>query len=154
VRPRRGPRRPGYPAIALAILVSAVNAGSLNAASASISASVEVAAHEVMLALSSAEVRVGDIVRADATLTNLGSSRLTGISVELRVDPTGIKVRGDELLVVSRLQPRRTAMVSWKLCALQVGNYLVLVRATAGGVSVDSPARLLTVSGQRPRGCR
>jgi uncharacterized repeat protein (TIGR01451 family) len=127
-------------------------AGSADAESASIDASVQVAAFSVQLTLSASTARVGDTVRAEATVTNLGKTRITGLVVELRVDSAGIRLKSSSS-TIGKLQPGRAATVSWSLCAGQQGNYLILARATSGGVSVDSTARLLSVSGTRRSGC-
>jgi len=145
-------RRLGAPL--LAVLLALVTAGSLEAeSSASIEATVQVAAIDVQLALSASSARVGDKLRADATVTNLGSSRLATIEVELRVDTAGLGIKGNGKTTVSKLAAGRSATVSWSICALQPGNYVVQARAVVAGVAVDSQARLLAVTGVRRKGC-
>jgi hypothetical protein len=143
----------GVRATVLAALLALLTAGSLQAeSSASISASVQVAAIDVELALSAASARVGDKVRADAKVSNVGSTRVADVVVEVRVDTAGLGVKGGKT-TISRLAAGRSTTVSWTLCALQPGNYVVQARAVVAGVAVDSEARLLTVAGIRRKGC-
>ena len=107
----------------------------------------------VELDLSAAEARVADKVRATTNVTNGGAARLSGITVELRVDAAGLRIQGASTTIITRLQPGRTSDSTWTICALQPGNYLVLATATLAGVSIDSLARLLSISGERRRGC-
>lgn len=154
LRRRRHASRAGRAwAVLLCIVVGATIAGAANAESSSIQASVQVLAIEVDLALSATQVAVGDRLRAEATVTNRGTERLSNLTLELRVDSAGISVRGSTSVTIARLQAGRTSSAAWTLCALQPGNYLLLARATVAGVSVDSGARLLTVSGQRRKAC-
>ena len=146
-------RRHRCGAAGLALLLGAVTAGALNAASASVTATVNISAVDVRLTLSTFEAKVGDSIRAQATVTNLGTTRLANIQVELRVDSAGVGIRSAPVVVVSRLQAGRSSTVTWKLCALQPGNSVILARATVDGAAVDSPARLLSVAGIRNRGC-
>jgi hypothetical protein len=139
--------------LVVALLAFAI-AGSANAESSSITASVRVAPIDVALVLSGSSARVGDKIRAQATVTNLGTSQLTGISVELRVDSTGLAIRGSAVTTISRLKSGASVSSTWTLCAVQPGNYLVMAHATAAdGVAVDSAARLLSISGTRHGGC-
>lgn len=146
-----GQRRGG--AFVLALLLVAVMTGSSNAESTSINASVRIASVEVTLSLSTLAARVGDTVRAQVAVTNLGSTLLSTVTVELRGDSPGLSVRGAVTATVSRLKAGHTTTLTWKLCALQEGNYVVLARATADGASVDSTARVVSIAGRRIRGC-
>ena len=145
--------RSGLAPAVLAAALAAVTAGSINAESASINATVQVLAINVELTLSSGDARVGDRLRATATVINAGATRLSGIAVELRIDAAGLRVQGSTASTIARLQPGRSASAVWTVCAVQPGNYVLLARGTVNGVSIDSPARLLTVAGERRRGC-
>ena len=149
----KSPARPGIVQALAAVILAAATAGAVNAESSSIAASVRVQPLEITLDLSSATARVGDTVRAGATVTNVGPTRVSNVTIELRLDATGLGVRGGLTTLIARLQPGRSTTVSWNLCARQAGSYLILARATIDGVAVESEARLLTVSGQRKRGC-
>jgi hypothetical protein len=150
VTPR--PRLRLVPAV-LAVALACAMAGSINAESASISASVNVLPLEITLDLGAQEARVGDAVRVHATITNAGPFRVSNVTVELRVDTSGLGVKGGLSTTISRLQPGHGTSVSWTVCPSRTGNYLVLARATLGGASIESETRLLIVSGQRKRGC-
>lgn len=151
---RRGGPRVVMPAL-LAVLLAATTASSATAESASISASVQVASVVVAveLSLSAGTVRVGDTVKATATVVNVGTARASRVLVSLRVDSAGLRVKGTDPVTISGLQPGNDKSASWSVCALQPGNYLLLARVTVDGASVDSPAVLLSVTGQRRKAC-
>jgi uncharacterized membrane protein len=137
----------------VAVVLAVATAGSLNAESASINASVRVVPLEITLELSTVDARVGDAVKARATIRNAGPIRISNVTAELRVDTSAISVRGSLVAAIARLQPGHAAAVSWTLCPTLAGNYLVLARATVDGASAESEARVLTVGEQRRRGC-
>jgi hypothetical protein len=143
--------RPRLPVIFLAMVVAMASAGSTNAES--IDASVRVMPLEITLELSMLEARVGDSVRALATITNAGPTRVSNVTVELRLDASALSAKGTLTTVISRIQPGHATSVTWNLCPTRATNSLILARATVGGASVESQARLLTVTGQRKRGC-
>jgi hypothetical protein len=64
-----------------------------------------------------------------------------------------VSLKGPATAAVPKLQPGQSATVTWNLCALRPGQYVLLARATAGGVATDSAARVLTIAGQRRKGC-
>jgi hypothetical protein len=148
-RPDRG--LPGA-ALILAAVVSLTTAGSVSAESAAINANVQVQAIQVDLGLSASEVQAGDKLRARATVANVGPGAVR-VSVELRFDQRGVSLKGPATAAVPKLQPGQSATVTWNLCALRPGQYVLLARATAGGVATDSAARVLTIAGQRRKGC-
>jgi hypothetical protein len=154
-RPSRSGRRLRTAAIAVALALA--TAGSSNAESTSMSASVagsvQVLGLEIDLVLSTSTARVGDKVRALATVANVGPARISNITVELRVDAAGLRVKGATTTTIARLLAGRTLTSTWTLCPLEPGNYLVLARATVDGASVESAARLLTVSPGQRKGC-
>jgi len=145
--------RPGLGPAALAVALALATASAINAESGSISASVQVMPLEIVLDLSDSDALVGESVRARATVTNAGSTRVSDVTVELRVDSSRVIVRGGLTTTISKLKPGQGASMSWWLCGTEAGNYFVLARATLDGASVESEARLLTISGQRRRGC-
>ena len=149
-------RRSSNPALGsalLAVLLAVTTAGSVSAESATINASVRVLPLEITLELSMLEARVGDAVKARATITNVGTARVANVIAELRVDTSVVAVRGGLTATIARLQPGKSAAVSWTLCPTAAGNVLVLALASVDGASVESDTRLLVVSGQRRRGC-
>jgi hypothetical protein len=146
------PRRAFVPTL-LAVLVAIGTAGSAVAESTSINAAVQVMPLEIRLDLSTAQARIGETVRAKATVTNVGPSKVSAITVELRLDATAVVVRGTLVGTISKLQPGKSASLSWSLCPTRAGNDLILARASLGGASIESEARLLTVAGQQKRGC-
>lgn len=153
MRRSQSTHRGGLAPAVLALVLAVATAGSTNAESASIEATVRVMPLAISLDLSTSQARVGDSVRARAIVTNLGSARVSNVVVELRVDASAVSVRGGLASTVPRIQAGHAASISWNLCAIRTGNVLILARATLDGVSIESPARLLTISGQRNRGC-
>ena len=154
-RGARHPRRARLGSL-LAALLAAATAGSVNAeSSASVSASVTVASAVVSVSLnvSSGSIRVGDSVKAIATLSNSGTARAGKVVVSLRVDSAGLRVKGTNPASISGLQPGHPKSASWSVCGLQAGNYVLLASVTVDGASVDSPAVLLSVTGQRKKAC-
>ena len=147
----RSTRRRLFPV--LGVILAAATAGSVNAESASIAAAVTVVPLEITLDLSTLDAKVGETVRVRATISNAGPARLANVLVELRVDTSGLGVRGGLLATIARLQPGTAAVVTWNVCPSRTGNYLVLARASIGDASIESETRLLTVAGQRRRGC-
>ncbi len=146
--------RPRLGAAVLAVLLATATAGSISAESASINAAVRVMPLAISLELSTSEAKVGDAVRARATITNLGPTRVSKVSIEVRVNASGVRVKEPLVASIGQLQPGKSGSVSWSLCAVGPGGYLVLARATLGGASVESEARLLTIAGQSKRACR
>lgn len=135
--------------------MATLTAGAANAESAAVSASVQVASVvlSVSLSTSSPTIRVGDSANVVATVANIGTGRASRIDVSLHVDAVGLRVRGSDVITIAQLQPGRTKTATWSVCALQVGNYVLLARATVDGVAFDGPAVVLSVSGQRRKAC-
>jgi hypothetical protein len=150
---RRGSRFavPAPLSMLMALLLATATAGSVNAESASITASVQVASVvvSVSLTVSSGSIRVGDSARAVATVSNSGTARAAKVLVSLRVDTAGLRIKGTDPVTISGLQPGHPKSATWSVCGLQAGNYVLLARVTVDGASVDSPAVLLSVTGQR-----
>jgi hypothetical protein len=155
IRRRRRLAVPAPLAMVMALLLATATAGSVNAESASITASVQVASVvvSVSLTVSSGSIRVGDSVKAVATVLNSGTARASSVLVSLRVDAAGLRVKGTNPVTINGLQPGHPKAASWSVCGLQPGNYVLLARVTVDGASVDSPAVLLSVSGQRKKAC-
>lgn len=149
-------RRPSRPRVAptvLAVVLATATAGAINAESASIDASVRVMPVVILLDLSAMTARIGDPVRARATVTNIGAVRLSTVAVELRVDASAVSVKGSLVATISKLMPGHAASLTWSLCPTRAGNNLVLARATVSGASIESQARVLAVTGQAKRAC-
>jgi hypothetical protein len=140
---------------AVAVLLAVAIGGLARADSTAITATVRVAdvVVSVRLAVSSSSVRVGDTVKATATVVNGGASRLSGVAVSLRVDTTGLRVRGSSTTTFNTIGSGGSRSAQWTVCARQPGTFVLLARVSVAGVSVDSPAALLQVTGQRHGGC-
>jgi hypothetical protein len=106
---------------------------------------VKAAPISVDLALSRSSTAVGKPITAKATVHNAGQRKLAVVTVSLRVDITGLLVKGGTLSI-SGLKGGRSGAVQWSVCGRSAGTYLLLARATVDGVDVDSPAQLLVVT--------
>lgn len=139
----------------MSLVLAISTAGSVSAESASIEASVRVVPIEIALELSTLQGRVGEVVRAKATVRNAGPTRASNVTVELRLDATALSVKSSLTASIARLQPGHVASISWNICPTRTGNNLVLARASVDGAAVESPTRLLTVTAaaQRKRAC-
>jgi hypothetical protein len=127
------------------VAIAGVASPTRSSDSGQVSASVVVNPLALLLDLSRTSVTTGQKLQATATVTNVSRIRLSNVAVELRVDTSGIVVKGTTK-VVSQLGAGKSTGVSWQICATAPGAYLVLARASAGGVSIDSAARLLAVT--------
>jgi hypothetical protein len=131
-------------ALAFAALALLLAAGARAASSGSVTGTVIVNPLEVSLALTHAQVPVGQYSAATATVRNLGAAPLTGVTATLRLDP-GLTVAGSPTRSLAPLAGGASANVAWTLCAAVPGNYFVLATARIGSVSADSAAQLLQV---------
>ena len=86
----------------------------------------------VSLSVSPSTARVGDSVKVAATVANTGTARAAKVTVSLRAD-AGVRVKGSNPAALAQLQPGRPKAVSWNVCALEPGNYLLLARVTLDG---------------------
>jgi uncharacterized repeat protein (TIGR01451 family) len=118
---------------------------------ATVTARLDVSPLVIRLELDAATARVGESVRARVRVTNAGPATVRDVDVSLRLDATAFVVRGARQ-TLSQLQSGRTATVGVTLCGRLPGTYLVLAQATLDGVTIESPASLLTIlpgSGKR-----
>jgi hypothetical protein len=138
--------------LALAAAFAVGLPGAVAATSASVDARVRVSPLLVTLTLSTDSAQTGQALRAEATLTNVGATTLRSIRVELRADRAGLVIQ-DPISSVSQLRAGRSVTLAWSVCGRQVGSYVLLVRATAAGVSIDSQARVLAIVPGGRRSC-
>ena len=138
--------------VAAVLLALGVVAGAHAAGSGSITGSVFVNPLTVSLAVSPGSSAVGGSVSATATVRNSGPAPLSA-TVTLTAD-VNLAVAGGATRTIGTLPANGTAQVSWSLCALAPGGYVVLANATSGPYRTDSPAQVLNVSagsGQCPK---
>jgi hypothetical protein len=126
--------------VALGLLAGVARGGE----SESLSASVVASPLALSLTLSASQASVGDEVTATASATNLGSAPLSGVELELRVDPLGVVVGGGPKRTVS-IAGSSSSTASWPVCGLAPGSYVVLVSGKLGPVTVESAAQVLDV---------
>jgi hypothetical protein len=106
----------------------------------------------VTLQLALESVRVGQLVKAEARITNVGAVTLRGIAVEIRADRAGLAIRTPTVEVAS-LKPGRSTTVTWSVCGRVEGSYVLLARVTHDVVQLESEARLLSVTAGGRRAC-
>jgi len=134
-----------FVALALAVALAAPGATiGGGGSSAAIDGSVRVSPLLVTLVLSASTAKLGETVKAEARVTNLGTSTLKGIGLELRADRVGLAIHRP-FADVSQLKPGKSTAVSWTVCSRSAGSYVLLVRASIGGLAMDSPAQLLQI---------
>jgi hypothetical protein len=119
----------------------------------SVSGSVSVSSIVVTLTLSATEIVVGKTVRADAIVQNVSPVRISNVVVELRAPSEGLRIKSATTQTISKLKPGASADVSYAVCGLDAGAYLLLARATVDGQTIESAARLLIVLPGTGRGC-
>jgi hypothetical protein len=153
---RRGPTRPRRLAALLAALAVAapmlVHAGPVTGAEGHVGAQVRASPIVVTFTLSAASAQVGQTIKAEASIANIGSATLRNVAVELRADRTGLSFK-NPIVTIAQLKAGKSTTVGWSVCGRLAGSYLVLARVTESGQPIDSPARLLTVSPGGRRSC-
>jgi hypothetical protein len=130
---------------------ASVRAADPGAAEQAVDARLTVSPLLVGLELDAAEAATGVAVKARARVLNAGPTTVRDVVVSLRIDTTSFGVRGNRV-TIGQIQAGRTASVAWTLCGRVPGAYLVFAQATLDGVTIESPAALLTIlpgSGKR-----
>jgi hypothetical protein len=139
--------------LASVLLALGVVAGAHAAGSGSITGNVLVNPLTVSLTLSSPSTVVGSSVSATARVVNGGGASVANVSVVLAAD-VQLAVAGGDTRTIATVPGNGSSQVSWSLCALAPGGYVVVARATAGSYRADGAAQVLTVSpgsGQCPK---
>lgn len=129
----------------LAALAASLGGDARGASSGAVGAFVRANPLAVSLSLSDARVPAGSELTAFAAISNLGAESRSNVELTLRLDPTGLAVEGGELRTMPVLPGNTTGTVSWTLCGVSPGAYLVMVRAESDEFAADSPAELLEV---------
>jgi hypothetical protein len=133
-------------ALVAAVLLTCLQAGPTSAGgSGGVAGRVRASPISVSLALSTSTARVGDKVQAQASVANLTKAALTSVVVELRVDLAGLRIKPPNSQALS-VKAGRTATGKWSVCGMVPGSYVIVARATVGGIAVDSPGHVLTVT--------
>jgi hypothetical protein len=146
---RRPPRAASLGLALLLVAAPVTAAGS----EGSVTATVRISGVTVSLNLSAATIAVGQSVKAEVLVTNVGDRVIRTVVVELRLDEAGLGVRGGPSKGISQLRAGTGSSVSWAVCGRTPGAYIVLATATVDSISIDSEARLLTVTESTRRPC-
>ena len=137
-------------ALALAVAFAVPASGAVDAATdGTVTGRVLASPIDLALRIQPSMGTTGSWLTAVATVRNLGLTVLRSITVRLRA-AVGLVVRPATARSVRRLASGSAASVSWSICGLAPGAYLVFAEASYGAVIVDSAARVITItSGSR-----
>jgi uncharacterized membrane protein len=138
-------------AILLAVLVAAPVG--VAADENAISVVVRASPLRVALDISAATVPVGKTFQVKATVTNNGADPVRDVMVELRLDPVGLSVHKGSVRTISQVKGGKSASVSWSICATAPGSYVLLAQVDDDGATIESPARIVSVTGTGRRVC-
>lgn len=139
-------------ALAMALPGSVAGAGG-SGGSGSVGGHVRASPILVTLSLWAASAPLGQSVRVEARVLNLGKTTLRSIAVELRADGSGLVI-ARPATEIGQLKAGRAAIVSWSVCGSAAGSYVLLARVTVDGLAIDSAARILTITVGGKRACR
>ena len=157
MNPRRARRRHLHRLVTIAAalaIASPALMGADRAAASDGSVTGHVHAFPIVAAftLTTSSIQVGQTVKAEARITNIGTATLRGITVEIRADRAGLAVKAP-LVQIGSLKPGKSTTVTWSVCGRTAGSYVLLVHVTQAGTSIDSVARLLLVTPGGKRAC-
>jgi subtilase family serine protease len=107
----------------------------------------------VALGISASSVTVGKTFQVKATVTNDGADPASDVRVELRLDPVGLSVHKGSVRTISQVKGGKSASVSWSICATAPGSYVLLAQVDDDGATIESPARIVSVTGTGRRTC-
>jgi hypothetical protein len=139
-------------ALSLVVVLAAAPVA-LAGSSGTVRGAVRIVPITVGLVVEPTSAVIGAAVHAKAIVVNASASVTAAVRVELRLDRLGVVVKSETGKSSFTLKPGRSTTVSWNLCGKVAGTYVVLARAETEGVSVDSPARLLTIRAG-PKTCK
>lgn len=114
-------------------------------AAAAVEARVAVSPLVLRLELDTGAAAVGEPVKARARVLNAGAVTVRDVLLSIRVDTAALVVKGGRV-TIAQLPSGRTGTVGWTLCGRAPGVYLVLAQATLDGLTIESPARILTIA--------
>jgi hypothetical protein len=139
---------------AIVLLVTLVAAPPAVAADeAAVAMIVRVSPLTVALDLSAESVPVGKTFQAKAIVTNDGTVPARDVVVELRLDREGLVVHKGGERRIGQVKGGKSASVAWSVCATAPGSYVLLSQVTSDGATVESAARIVTVTGDGQRRC-
>lgn len=139
--------------LATVLLALGLVAGARGAGGGVVSGRVVANPLSVSLAFAASTTAVGSPVSATATVRNAGAAALANVTVALTGD-VNLAVAGGDTRTIATLPASGSAAVSWSVCPLAGGGYVVLAKAQAGAFAADSAAQVLNVSagsGQCPK---
>jgi hypothetical protein len=135
--------------VAIVLLALGLVGGAHAATGGSITASVVVVSSPVnpltvSLTVSPPIIAVGGFATAAATVSNTGSVAINNVAVTLGGD-ANVAISGGDTRTIATIPANSSGAVTWQLCALAAGNYIVIAQATAGPYRADSQGQLLGV---------
>jgi hypothetical protein len=117
-------------AIVSAVLIGGVAGAAFAARTGGVIGFVVANPLDTSVTLSESKVNVGDRITLTARAKNLGSGALRPVMLTVRFDPSGFAFRDGATRKIPILPRAGRAQVSWDVCALAAGRYVVLVTAT------------------------
>lgn len=146
-------RRAVTVACALAICLVAPGPRAIRAEGASITGTVTVSPLQITLDLSATQASTGTPVRANATVVNVGPVRVIQLVVTLRMNTTGLQVKGDLAQTIARLRSGQSGSITWTICGVLPATYVLMASVSVGGNTIDSEAHLLTITPGKKSKC-
>jgi len=140
--------------LALVSAFVAVCAASLAQAGASTSITGRVVANPLSAAVigPTDPVKPGKKFEILATVSNAGAAAMRDVEVGLVRDPA-IALYDPATQMLDRIGPGGTKKVVWSACSATPGSYVLLVRATDGPFTAESPGSLVIVLAGRQVKC-
>ncbi len=140
--------------LALVSAFVAVCAASLAQAGASTSITGRVVANPLSAAVMGPTdpVKPGKRFEIMATVSNAGAAAMRDVEVGLVRDPA-IALYDPATQTLDRIGPGGKKKVVWTACSATPGTYVLLVRATDGPFTAESPGSLVTVLAGRQVKC-
>jgi hypothetical protein len=109
----------------------------------SISGTVVATPLALAISLSSTSVPSGSQFSATASVSNLGTSSLSNVDVTLQADSN---IAGASTKRLASIAGGSTVSVTWQLCSLAPGSYVLLTKGQSGSFSAESSAQLLQIT--------
>ena len=130
-------------ALAVGLLALVLAGGARAAEGGFVSGNVVANPLAVALSLQPASVPVGSPLNATATVSNLGTGALTNVDVTLQADSS---IAGGSTKRIASLAGGGTATVTWQLCAVTPGSYILLAKGQTASFNAESAGQLLQVA--------
>ena len=134
------------PRVLATVVAALAISGAASAAGATVFGTVTPNPLEISsLIVTPERIDVGGRATATAQVRNLGTDTLNDVAATLAFDPVGLAVDGAATKQIGSLPGGGTTSVSWRLCGVAAGTYVVVAQAATGRFTAESSGRLITV---------